>query len=70
LTHIEILEGCLVQEIKPGEKEVWLDIYMSLQRHLFVSLSAPEQCQISSHIIKKIFMNQDIGETVMEVGFP
>lgn len=32
-----------------------------------MSLAAPEQCQIASHIIKKIFLNRDIGEDVMEV---
>lgn len=56
------MEGCLIQEIKGEEKEMWLEIYKSLQKYIFVSLAAPEQCQISSHIIKKIFLNKDIGE--------
>jgi hypothetical protein len=29
-SHIEILEGCLVQEIQPEEKETWLQIYNDL----------------------------------------
>ena len=30
LSHIEILEGCLIQEIKASEKADWLSIYRSL----------------------------------------
>lgn len=67
LSHIEILEGCLIQEIRTEEKAKWLEIYRSLQKYIFVSLAAPEQCHIASHIIKKIFLNRDIGEEVMEV---
>ena len=30
LSHIEILEGCLIQEIRTEAKGVWLEIYRSL----------------------------------------
>ena len=66
--HIEILAGCLVREIDPKEKERWLEIYGDLQRYIFVSLAAPRQCKIASHIIKKVFLNKDLSESVMEVS--
>jgi hypothetical protein len=66
--HIEILEGCLVKDINREEKETWLNIYNDLQKYIFVSLAAPDQCKIASHIIKKVFLNQDLSESVMEVS--
>jgi hypothetical protein len=66
-SHIEILEGCLIKDIRSEEKETWLQIYTDLQKYIFVSLAAPEQCKIASHIIKKVFLNQDLSEAVMEV---
>lgn len=66
--HIEILAGCLVKDIKSEEKDTWLSIYSDLQKYIFVSLAAPDQCKIASHIIKKVFLNEDLSDSVMEVS--
>lgn len=64
--HIEILAGCLINELDPNEKEVWLQIYESLQKHIFVSLAAPELCHTASVIVKKFFINPYLQEIIME----
>lgn len=67
--HIEILAGCLINELNPSEKELWLQIYQDLQKYIFVSLAAPELCHTASEIVKKFFINPYLQDTIMTVIF-
>lgn len=67
LKHIEIMKACLVREIEEDDKEIWFKIYEDLKFYIFLSLSAPNQCEIASDIIKKVFLNEGLRKDVMEV---
>lgn len=64
--HIDILAGCLINELDEREKDAWLVIYQDLQKYIFVSLAAPELCGTASIIVKKFFMCSFLQETIME----
>lgn len=64
--HIDILAGCLINELNPVEKDTWLQIYQDLQKYIFVSLAAPELCHTASVIVKKFFMCPFLQETIMQ----
>lgn len=42
LKHIEIIRACLVRQIQPEDKELWLSMYEDLKRYIFISLTVTE----------------------------
>lgn len=52
---MEILVGCLVNELKDDHSEIWFEIYEKLKNHIFLALTDSDLCAFSSEILRKMF---------------
>ena len=65
--HIEILAGCLVQQLEPRDHDIWCRIYENLKSYIFIGLCDRELCQLCAEVLKKFFGFETIQEEVLNV---
>ena len=65
--HIQILYGCLEQDIDPNKLDNWIKIYKDLQKYIFISLTNRGICGIAASIIKKFFENKNLSEQILPI---
>lgn len=65
--HIQILFGCLEQEIDTQKLDLWLKIYKDLQKYIFISLTDRTICGIAASIVKKFFENKDLCDKILPI---
>ena len=58
--HIQILFGCLEQEIDDSQLDTWLQIYKDLQKYIFISLTDRNICTIAADIVKRLLGNKKL----------
>lgn len=65
--HIQILYGCLEQDLDSTKLDTWLKIYKDLQKYIFISLTDRSICGIAASIIKKFFENKNLSEQILPI---
>ena len=65
--HIQILYGCLEQELDTNKLDHWMKIYKDLQKYIFISLTDRNICDIAASIIKKFFENKGLSEEILPI---
>ncbi len=65
--HIQILFGCLEQNIEDNQLQTWLSIYKDLQKYIFISLADRNICQIAASIIKRFLANRKLCEQILPI---
>ena len=65
--HIQILFGCLEQEIEEAKLDTWLEIYKDLQKYVFIALTDASICGVAASIIKKFFGNRKLCEKILPI---
>ena len=65
--HIQILYGCLEQDLDPSKLDNWIKIYKDLQKYIFISLTDRSICDIAASIIKKFFENKNLSEQILPI---
>lgn len=65
--HIQILYGCLEQDLEESKLDIWLKIYKDLQKYIFISLTDRNICGIAASIIKKFLENKGLCEQILPI---
>lgn len=63
--HLEIIIGCLHNELLEEHTQTWIDIFNNLKKYIFLALLERDMCSLASSIIKRLFLFAPIQATVM-----
>eukprot|EP00825_Cyclidium_porcatum_P051511 TRINITY_DN949_c0_g1_i1.p1 TRINITY_DN949_c0_g1~~TRINITY_DN949_c0_g1_i1.p1 ORF type:complete len:805 (-),score=152.08 TRINITY_DN949_c0_g1_i1:109-2523(-) len=64
--HLEIMYGCLYQQLDSKDSKTWFGIYENLKKYIFIAFTRKDLCEIASQILKKFFLFEAIQEDVLK----
>ena len=67
--HLDILIGCLYNNLDERDSQTWVSIYENLKKHIFLALCENELCALASDILKKLFLFDAIQQTILSSSF-